>query len=96
MEILKSYLKKNIKVYILFVVFIAIFFIMFYLYNLPLEALIYTGSFCFLASFIASISDYANYKESYKKLNFLEQNILMILKIYRKAWILGLIIIIKL
>ena len=76
MEILKSYLKKNIKVYILFVVFIAIFFIMFYLYNLPLEALIYTGSFCFLAALIASFSDYANYKESYKKLNFLEQNIL--------------------
>lgn len=76
MEILKSYLKKNIKVYILFIVFIAIFFIMFYLYNLPLEALIYTGSFCFLAALIASISDYANYKESYKKLNFLEKNIL--------------------
>ena len=76
MEILKSYLKKNIKVYILFIVFIFIFFIMFYLYNLPLEALIYTGSFCFLAALIASISDYANYKESYKKLNFLEQNIL--------------------
>ena len=76
MEILKSYLKKNIKVYILFVVFIAIFFIMFYLYNLPLEALIYTGSFCFLASFVASISDYVNYKESYKKLKFLEENIL--------------------
>ena len=76
MEILKSYLKKNIKVYILFVVFIAIFFIMFYLYNLPLEALIYTGSFCFLASLIASFLDFVNYKESYKKLNFLEQNIL--------------------
>ena len=76
MEILKSYLKKNIKVYILFVVFIFIFFIMFYLYNLPLEALIYTGSFCFLAALIASISDYANYKESYKKLKFLEKNIL--------------------
>ena len=76
MEILKSYLKKNIKVYILFVVFIAIFFIMFYLYNLPLEALIYTGSFCFLASFIASFSDFVNYRESYKKLKFLEKNIL--------------------
>ena len=76
MEILKSYLKKNIKVYILFIVFILIFFIMFYLYNLPLEALIYTGSFCFLAALIASFSDYTNYKESYKKLNFLEQNIL--------------------
>mgnify|MGYP000901608662 FL=1 len=76
MEILKSYLKKNTKVYILFVVFITIFFIMFYLYNLPLEALIYTGSFCFLAALIASFSDFVNYKESYKKLNFLEQNIL--------------------
>ena len=76
MEILKSYLKKNIKVYILFVVFITIFFIMFYLYNLPLEALIYTGSFCFLASLIASFSDFVNYRESYKKLKFLEKNIL--------------------
>lgn len=76
MEILKSYLKKNIKVYILFVVFIAIFFIMFYLYNLPLEDLIYTGSFCFLASCIASFLDFVNYKESYKKLKFLEKNIL--------------------
>ena len=76
MEILKSYLKKNIKVYILFVVFIAIFFIMFYLYNLPLEALIYTGSFCFLASLIASFLDFVNYRESYKKLKFLEKNIL--------------------
>ena len=76
MEILKSYLKKNIKVYILFVVFIAIFFIMFYLYNLPLEALIYTGSFCFLTALIASFLDFVNYRESYKKLKFLEQNIL--------------------
>ena len=76
MEILISYLKKNIKVYILFVVFIAIFFIMFYLYNLPLEALIYTGSFCFLAALVASFSDFVNYRESYKKLKFLEKNIL--------------------
>ena len=76
MEILKSYLKKNIKVYILFVVFIFIFFIMFYLYNLPLEALIYTGGFCFLAAIVASFSDFVNYRESYKKLKFLEKNIL--------------------
>ena len=76
MEILKRYLKKNAKVYILFVVFVAIFFIMFYLYNLPLEALIYTGSFCFLAALVASFSDFVNYRESYKKLKFLEKNIL--------------------
>ena len=76
MEILKSYLKKNTKVYILFVVFIAIFFIMFYLYNLPLEVLIYTGSFCFLAGLIASFYDFINYRDNYKKLNFLEKNIL--------------------
>ena len=76
MEILKSYLKKNIKIYILFVVFIAIFFIMFYLYNLPLEALIYTESFCFFTALIASFLDFVNYRESYKKLKFLEKNIL--------------------
>ena len=76
MEILKSYLKKNIKVYILFVVFIAIFFIMFYLYNLPLEALIYIGSFCFLAGLIENVMDFINYRKSYKKLKFLEKNII--------------------
>ena len=76
MEILKSYLKKNIKVYILFVVFITIFFIMFYLYNLTLEALVYKGSFCFLAALVASFLDFVNYRESYKKLKFLEENIL--------------------
>jgi len=56
-----------------FIVFILIFFIMFYLYNLPLEALIYTGSFCFLAALVASFSDFVNYRESYKKLKFLEK-----------------------
>ena len=85
MEILKSYLKKNIKVHILFVVFIAIFFIMFYLYNLPLEALIYTGSFCFFVALIASFLDFVNYRESYKKLKFLEKNILNVLDALPKS-----------
>ena len=85
MEILKKYLKKNIKVYILFVVFIAIFFIMFYLYNLPLEALVYTGSFCFLTALIASFLDFINYRESYKKLKFLEKNILNDLEAFPKS-----------
>ena len=76
MEILKSYLKKNTKTYILFVVFIAIFFFMFYLYNLPLEALIYTGSLCFLAGLIGNTMDFINYRKSYKKLKFLEKNII--------------------
>lgn len=44
---IKKLFKEKRKVYILFIVFILIFFIMFYLYNLPLEALIYTGSFAF-------------------------------------------------
>ena len=76
MEILKSYLKKNTKTYILFVIFIAIFFFMFYLYNLPLEALIYTGSLCFLAGLIGNTMDFINYRKSYKKLKFLEENII--------------------
>ena len=76
MEILKSYLKKNTKTYVLFVVFIAIFFIMFYLYNLPLETLIYTGSLCFLAGLIGNTMDFINYRKSYKKLKFLEENII--------------------
>ena len=35
-----------------------------------------SGSFCFLAALIASFSDFVNYRESYKKLKFLEKNIL--------------------
>ena len=46
------------------------------MYNLPLEALIYTGSFCFLAGLIENVMDFINYRKSYKKLKFLEKNII--------------------
>lgn len=76
MKILLSYLKKNAKVYLLFISFIVIFFIIFYLYSLPFEALYYGGSFCFVVAIIVSLVDFANYRQSYKKLKFLEYNIL--------------------
>ena len=75
-NIKKLFKEKHKGLYLIYSFYSYIFSLCFYLYNLPLEALIYTGSFCFLAALIASFSDYANYKESYKKLNFLEQNIL--------------------
>ena len=76
MDIIKSYIKKNLKLYLLLIVFIFIFVLIFYLYNLPFECLFYGGLLCFLVSLIASIIDYNNYRKSYIDLKYLETNIL--------------------
>ena len=76
MDIIKSYIKKNLKIYLLLIVFIFIFVLIFYLYNLPYEALFYSGSLCFVAALIVSIIDFNNYRKSYIDLKYLESNIL--------------------
>lgn len=76
MDIIKSYIKKNLKIYLLLIVFIFIFVLIFYLYNLPFEALFYSGSLCLVVAVIASIVDYNNYRKSYIDLKYLETNIL--------------------
>ena len=76
MDIIKSYIKKNLKIYLLLIVFIFIFVLIFYLYNLPFEALFYSGSLCLVVGVIASIIDYNNYRKSYINLKYLETNIL--------------------
>lgn len=76
MDIIKSYIKKNLKIYLLLIVFIFIFVLIFYLYKLPFEALFYSGSLCLVVAVIASIIDYNNYRKSYINLKYLETNIL--------------------
>lgn len=76
MDIIKSYIKKNLKIYLLFIVFIFIFVLTFYLYNLPLETLFYSSLLCFMVALIVSIIDYYNYRKSYIDLKYLESNIL--------------------
>ena len=76
MGIIKSYIKKNLKIYLLLIVFIFIFVLIFYLYNLPFEALFYSGLLCFVAALITSIIDFNNYRKSYIDLKYLESNIL--------------------
>ena len=76
MDIIKSYIKKNLKVYLLFLIFIFIFVLIFYLYNLPFEALFYSSLLCFIVALIVSIIDYNNYRKSYIDLRYLESNIL--------------------
>ena len=76
MDIIKSYIKKNLKIYLLLIVFIFIFVLIFYLYNLPFEALFYSSSLCFIVALITSIIDYNNYRKSYIDLRYLESNIL--------------------
>ena len=55
---------------------IFIFVLIFYLYNLPFEALFYSGLLCFVAALITSIIDFNNYRKSYIYLKHLESNIL--------------------
>ena len=76
MEIIKSYLKKSLKIYLLLIVFIFIFILIFYLYNLPFEVLFYSSSLCFIVALIVSIIDFNNYRKSYIDLKYLESNIL--------------------
>ena len=76
MDIIKSYIKKNLKIYLLLIVCILIFVLIFYLYNLPFEALFYSGLLCFVAALIVSIIDFNNYRKSYIDLKYLESNIL--------------------
>lgn len=76
MDIIKSYIKKNLKIYLLLIVFIFLFILIFYLYNLPFEALFYSGLLCFVAALIVSIIDFNNYRKSYIDLKYLESNIL--------------------
>ena len=76
MDIIKSYIKKNLKLYWLLIVFIFIFVLIFYLYNLPFEALFYSSLLCFIVALIVSIIDYNNYRKSYIDLRYLESNIL--------------------
>ena len=76
MGIIKSYIKKNLKIYLLLIVFIFIFVLIFYLYNLPFEALFYSGLLCFVAALITSIIDFNNFRKSYIYLKYLESNIL--------------------
>ena len=76
MDIIKSYIKKNLKIYLLLIVFIFIFVLIFYLYNLPFEALFYSSSLCFIVALITSIIDYNNFRKSYIDLRYLESNIL--------------------
>ena len=76
MDIIKSYIKKNLKIYLLLIVFIFIFILIFYLYNLPFEVLFYSSSLCFIVALIVSIIDFNNYRKSYIDLKYLESNIL--------------------
>ncbi|MGX7112673.1 sensor histidine kinase [Gemella cuniculi] len=86
MEIFVSYLKKNFKIYTLFFAFVMIFYLIFYLYNLPFEALYYAGSFCFLIAIVASVIDYGKYRESYRSLKFLGNNLFYNLENLPKSW----------
>ena len=76
MEIFKNYIKKNLKIYFLFIAFIIIFYLIFWLYSLPFEVLYIAGSYSFVLAFIVSVLDFLNYRRSYKSLKFLEIHVL--------------------
>lgn len=76
MKIVKSYLKKNFRLYALLSSFAAIFYFISYLYDINVEVFCYSLVCCLLVGLIASILDYASYKKSYQNLEFLKNTLL--------------------
>lgn len=65
MSIFFSYLKEHKKAIISFTTFIAIFYIVFYLYNLPFDAIFYGFILCVFVGSIVVAIDFINYRKKH-------------------------------
>jgi len=75
MKLFVSYLKMRIKGIILFAVFSAVFMITFYLYALPVEAVIYASALCGALGAICIIISFYSYRKKQLLLQELENRI---------------------
>lgn len=76
MKIIFSYLKDHVKVIIVYLLFALIFYTTFYLYNLPLESVLYASSLCGALGSIFIIIDIFRYRKNHKVLESLKQRII--------------------
>lgn len=75
MKILVSYFKKHIKTLLLFILFALIFTSVFYLSNLPLDAVFYSFLLCFAAGIMFFALSFLQYKKRHKRLQTLMKTI---------------------
>lgn len=74
-EILLSYLKDRLRYIYVYIIFIFIFGIVFYLYSLPLETVLYATLLCATIAIILSVYDFYKYYEKHKILMDVKHNI---------------------
>ncbi len=63
---MKNYIKDRIKWILLFLVFIIIFWIVFFLYDIEKEAVVYSAELCFLIGIIFLAADFIYYRKNHK------------------------------
>lgn len=74
-NILISYCKDRINHLLIYSIFIFVFFIVFYLYNLPLETILYATLICLVIGIILIIYDYYKYYSKHNKFIDINNNI---------------------
>lgn len=75
MKLFFSYLKTHKKSILLFFSFSVVYFIISFLYSMPMEAALYAFILCFVFGSIAVIADFIRFKRKYTDLIFLTENI---------------------
>ncbi len=72
---LLSYLKRHYKIIILLCLFIAVFALVFSLYSLPVEAVLYAAALCFVVGVILFLIGYLRYLRDHRELTEMISNI---------------------
>lgn len=65
---IKKYFKDKFKLILLFILFLLIFVIVFWLYNLPMEAVLYGALLCSVMGVIVIINDYVKFRKKHIEL----------------------------
>ncbi|NLA85846.1 MAG: HAMP domain-containing histidine kinase, partial [Clostridiales bacterium] len=63
-----NYLKRHVKIILLLLIFIAVFAVVFSLYSLPVEAVLYAAALCFVVGVILFFIGYLRYLYHHREL----------------------------
>ena len=74
-KLLIIYIRRRIKVISLFCLFALIFAVVFYLHNLPIDAVMYAVILCACTGIIFAVTDFMQYYKRHKLLKDLQNNI---------------------
>ena len=63
-----SYLKDRMKIFLMLILFTLLFAVIFYLYSMPIMAVLYAALLCFCFGVMIALFDFCNYVKKHKKL----------------------------